>query len=46
MEIGQLGMKEALKTIPSLNRGVNTLEGKLVHTGVADAMIQDFTDEG
>ena len=41
LKIGELGLEKALKAIPSLKRGVNTLEGELVHSGVEAAMDND-----
>lgn len=38
LEFGRLGVDDALKKVPALRRGVNTLKGKLVHPGVAAAI--------
>lgn len=38
LEIGRLGVAESLRAIPELRRGVNVLEGKLAHPGVAAAL--------
>jgi len=35
LEIGKIGLEEALKNIPELRAGVNVYQGKLAHPGVA-----------
>jgi alanine dehydrogenase len=38
LEIGEVGIEQALKQNADLRRGVNTLSGKLAHSGVAEAL--------
>ncbi len=45
LEIGRLGLGEALHQISTLKRGVNTLRGKLVHQNVAAAIGHKTEDE-
>lgn len=45
LQLGELGVEEALRTVPDLRRGVNTLNGKLAHHGVAAALGQEVEVE-
>ena len=44
MKLGRLGWKEACRQDPSLRRGLNVVEGRIVYPGVAEAFGLPLTD--
>ena len=44
VKLGRLGWKEACRQDPSLRRGLNVVEGKIVYPGVAEAFGLPLTD--